>query len=66
MSRPDETKPTDAELTEDELAKHVAEPLPDREAMSLIDVSPGPPPIEEGLVGKPGPEPLAEEPPEQV
>jgi len=34
------------ELTQDELEEQNGEPLPGREAMSLIDWSPGPPPLD--------------------
>lgn len=65
MGRPEETKPTDAELTEDELAEHVAEPLPDREAMSLIDPSPGVPPLDDAFVPT-DPDPTGADRPEQL
>jgi hypothetical protein len=34
------------ELTPDELEEQNGEPLPDREAMSMIDFSPGAPPLD--------------------
>jgi hypothetical protein len=34
------------ELTEEELDAANGEPLPDREVMSMIDFSPGPPPLD--------------------
>jgi hypothetical protein len=49
---------TDKGLTKEELEQQSAEPLPDREAMSVVWIEPDPmPPAEDGSQSQPGYEP---------